>query len=842
MDTRPEPIPVNQLMQQAKPSEWIRGKAYYRNGRVGRLAASVMLSGDWSIEGEVHAAESHIGRLTLTTTLEQLLDWHCTCPQDHIKPCRHIIAVLLQYLKNTNGQILQPMLAAQASTPMDSAERLQTEVHILFRYQKQADRILVIPRLIKRNAGGQKVMSTNPLDPDDRIISSQVTDRMALMRDRTTEQAVIDFFGQWKHRQPDFINGLSFDAGNDLPLLIQQVLPALPPAWHILYDSEFEKIVPARKTVSVDFTQLRQTSNNLLAFDLNFHCDKLSIDFKQLQDYLAGQQKWLLINGQFVEAANKKQLSHFMELLVRRQMIAPDSDHFACEPSFLADLALSSACTAADSAHTGVNFDPSFELFRAGLTSGQTGRAEAIPSQIGSILRPYQRHGVQWLLFLGHFHLGGILADDMGLGKTIQVLAALISKRRTKPSLIICPKTLLFNWQIEARRFAPALKTIIIHGNQEHRLRLLRQAYDFDLMITSYPLVQRDIAQFSQLEFDCCILDEAQMIKNPETHLAHHVKKIKAGQRIALTGTPMENTIMDLWSVFDFILPGYLGPKDAFRIQYDQANRDKLLSLIKPFMLRRTKQDVLPELPEKIEETIYAPLTQNQLALYHQALTQIRKSINETIDRQGLACSRMAILAGLTRLRQISNHPGLLHEAYRPLQGISGKLELFDEMLRNLLANGHRVLVFSQFTQMLAILAQRLQERQITFCYLDGQTQDRQQVIRRFNTDQNMSVFLISLKAGGFGLNLTAADTVILFDPWWNPMVENQAADRTHRFGQHKVVTVYRLISQGTIEEKIEKLQEQKQVAFDQIINQSAGEGSRQISVEDLKALLNMDA
>ena len=341
------------------------------------------------------------------------------------------------------------------------------------------------------------------------------------------------------------------------------------------------------------------------------------------------------------------------------------------------------------------------------------------------------------------------------------------------------------------------------------------------------------------MEFDVCIIDESQMIKNPETHLARHVKKIKAGQRIALTGTPMENSILDLWSVFDFILPGYLGQKDAFRIQYEQADRDRLLQRITPFLLRRTKSDVLPELPEKIEETLYAPLTQNQLSLYQQALVQIRSAMKEEITRQGLAQSRMAILAGLTRLRQICNHPGLLHDAYRSVQGISGKLELFDEILHALLANGHKILVFSQFTQMLAILSRRLQDQQIPFCYLDGQTQDRQQVIQRFNTAPELPVFLISLKAGGFGLNLTAADTVILYDPWWNPMVEDQAADRAHRFGQKKAVTVYRLISQGTIEEKMENLQERKRQEFDQVVNRSGCQGDLPLSLEDLKALLD---
>ncbi|HBP38325.1 MAG TPA: hypothetical protein DD640_06220 [Clostridiales bacterium] len=851
MANRQEPLIIEQLAGQTAPSEWIRGKSYYRNERVGSLSAAEKPSGEWVVHAEVHAAQAYAGRLLLSPARDRLLDWQCSCPQDQIKPCRHIIAILLQYLLASRSPCLHGILTAPAQREAAADGKIRTEVHILFRYQKQTDRILILPRMLKYNASGQKVMSMNPLDSENAVVSSQVTDRMALLRDRSEAQAVVDFFLQWGYRRQDPVGCLAFDADCDLPLLIRQVLPAMPATWRVLYDSEFEKIIPSRKTITADFTNLRPTSSGLLSFDLQFHCDRLSLDLKQLQDYAAGQQKWLLVNGRLIEAVNKEQLGRLLERLARMRQTAADNGMYEAEPSLLADMVSSDFPAAAGPGEAHISFDATFAAFQTGLAAilgGQTisgaladssGRTEPIPERLDRILRPYQRRGVQWLLFLGRFHLGGILADEMGLGKTLQVLTALASGRRTKPALIICPKTLLFNWQNEARRFVPSLKTVLVHGAQDYRRRLLRQAGDFDLLITSYPLVQRDIAQYARLEFDCCIIDEAQMIKNPETHLARHVKKIKARQRIALTGTPMENRILDLWSIFDFALPGYLGKKDAFQIQYEQADRDRLVRKIVPFLLRRTKRDVLPELPEKIEETLYAPLTQNQLSLYQQTLAQIRSCIEAEIARQGLDRSRMAILAGLTRLRQICNHPGLLHDAYRSVQGISGKLELFGDLLHSLLADGHKILVFSQFTQMLAILSRRLLEQQIPFCYLDGQTQDRQQVIQRFNADPELLVFLISLKAGGFGLNLTAADTVILFDPWWNPMVEDQAADRVHRIGQKKVVTVYRLISQGTIEEKMENLQERKRQEFDQVVNRSGSQEDLPLSLEDLKALLD---
>ncbi len=725
---------------------------------------------------------------------------------------------------------LRRLLAVSSHLQDASVDHLTTDVHILFRYQKQNDRILVFPRLIKRNSAGQKIMSANPLDPDDISVSSQAADRMAVLRDRSAEREVVAFFQPWLRQQQEMVGCLTFDAVTDLPLLVEQLLPAMPSGWHVLYDQAFEKIVPKKKTISADFNNLRPSGSDLLSFDLAFHCDQAGIDPEQLQAYLDGQQKWLLVNGQFIEAANKAQLGRLLELLSRLRQA---EDGYASDPAHVAALVMVGSETAS------ARFDATFAALRSGLDMAPP--AGAVPGPLSALLRPYQRQGVHWLQFLGQYRLGGILADEMGLGKTLQVLASLASRPRSRPSLIVCPKTLMFNWLSEARRFVPELKAVLIQGDQPYRRHLLRQADAFDLLITSYPLVQRDIEAYRKLEFDCCILDEAQMIKNPDTHLARHVKHLKASQRIALTGTPLENNLGELWSLFDFVLPGYLGPRDAFAVEYEDTDRTKLLSRIKPFILRRVKQDVLPELPAKIEETCLVPLTQNQLALYQQTLEQIRRDMNQSIQQHGLARSRMAILAGLTRLRQICNHPGLLHDAYLAQHGVSGKLTRFGEMLRDLLANGHKVLVFSQFTQMLAIIRRHLQDRQIGYCYLDGQTRERQQVVQRFNTDSQVPVFLISLKAGGFGLNLTAADTVILFDPWWNPMVEDQAADRVHRIGQHRTVSIYRLITQNTIEEKMALLQERKKLLFDQVINASAGHVEGKIELADLKALLDPD-
>jgi len=833
---------IEKLAQKPMSSEWIRGAAYYRNQRVHDLSAQQIGPDHRFVQGTVHAAAHYAGRLTLCDGNRQLSDWQCSCRQDRPNPCRHIIAILLgdRLTDQTEKTGLLVQADEQQNTAVIDAQPFKTDVHILFRYEKQTDQLLVFPRITVRNRSGQKLLSLNPCDPEDRIQNSRITGQTKGLRDKRLERSVIDFFAAWVDDRRGPVGCLTFAANNDLSFLVNKVLPGIPPQWHILYDSDLEKMLPQRKAVKIDFSRLKKRSAGLFAFNLSFHCDQLDISLDQLAAYIKGQQKWLLLNGQFIEATNKEQLSRLLEYLMHMQRGDPDGDEFVTNSGLSADLVLAADQTDQTAKTGSVHFDDSFRTLLNGLQKEDLIQKLDIPDTVSKLLRPYQKQGVQWLCFLKQYSLGGILADDMGLGKTLQVLTALAVNRNNRPALIVCPKTLVYNWHREARRFTPDLKVTVIQGDQATRRYLLRQAADCDLVITSYGLLQRDLASYLALTYTCCVLDEAQVIKNPDTHLARNVKQIRAEQRLALSGTPMENDLEDLWSIFDFVLPGYLGNRNVFRAQYAEANREQLLRRIKPFLLRRTKADVLPELPAKTEETIYTALTQNQLALYQQTLISVRQSISAASDL-GIAQTRIAILAGLTRLRQICIHPGLVHSQYRNASGVSGKLRLFDELLQNCLANRHRVLVFSQFTQMLSILVHYLENQSITYCYLDGRTRDRTTEIDRFNRQSDIPVFLISLKAGGFGLNLTAADTVILFDPWWNPMVEDQAADRVHRIGQTKAVTVYRLIAQGTIEERIERLQESKRLDFDQIINSTAHNDRQSLSLADLQALLEAD-
>ncbi|AVX21329.1 Superfamily II DNA or RNA helicase, SNF2 family [Carboxydocella sporoproducens DSM 16521] len=448
-----------------------------------------------------------------------------------------------------------------------------------------------------------------------------------------------------------------------------------------------------------------------------------------------------------------------------------------------------------------------------------------VPASLQKVMRDYQKTGFRWLKTLAAHGLGGILADDMGLGKTLQVLAFLLSEQDTSPgpSLVIAPTSLVYNWEAEARKFAPELKVLVVSGSPKDRQALLENLNQWDLVITSYGLIRRDIELYARQQFVYCFLDEAQHIKNAQTVNAKSVLQINARSYFALTGTPIENSLAELWSIFNFILPGYFPHYQEFRRKYElpiaRGNPEvlaELSRLVKPFILRRVKKDVLKELPAKIETEIKAPLTAEQQKVYLAYLKKARGEIAQELAAAGFEKSRMKILAALTRLRQICCHPALFLNNYR---GDSGKFQLFQEVLTDALASGHRVLVFSQFTSMLDILHQYLLGEGIEHFYLHGSVkpEERLSMAHSFNQGQG-KVFLISLKAGGTGLNLTGADMVIHYDPWWNPAVEEQATDRAYRIGQNKAVQVIKLISQGTIEEKVFALQQRKKELIASVI------------------------
>ncbi len=468
--------------------------------------------------------------------------------------------------------------------------------------------------------------------------------------------------------------------------------------------------------------------------------------------------------------------------------------------------------------------------------------------ELEAVLRPYQKQGVGWLHSLRRNGFGGILADEMGLGKTLQALAFFQSLKKdagdrdNDPILVICPTSLVFNWMAEAQRFTPNLRLLAIEGPA--RQELFRQIPQYDVVVTSYALLRRDAEVYRDFTFDVVVLDEAQHIKNRQTQNALTVKAIQARQRLVLTGTPMENSVLDLWSIFDFLMPGYLGSANEFRERYeipisrekDAPTQVRLARRLRPFLLRRLKRDVAPELPAKLEQIAYCELSGEQASIYRQVLEASRQEIVEAVGSQGLAKSRLVVFTALLRLRQICCDLRLLKMEQAPAAG-SGKFDLFCELLEEVLDGGHRVLVFSQFVSMLSLLKAQLTTEGVEYCYLDGSTPDRGKEVGRFQNSGQIPVFLISLKAGGVGLNLTGADTVIHYDPWWNPAVEDQATERTHRLGQTRVVTSYKLITRGTVEEKILNLQSRKREMIAAALG-AGGELSDALTWEEIQDLL----
>lgn len=465
------------------------------------------------------------------------------------------------------------------------------------------------------------------------------------------------------------------------------------------------------------------------------------------------------------------------------------------------------------------------------------------PETFTGLLRDYQREGLGWLHFLRQFAFGGCLADDMGLGKTVMVLALLECRRtegRKKPSLVVMPRSLVFNWKAEARRFAPEL-SVLDHTGVARRPKGEHFA-DHDVVLTTYGTLRRDVLHFKDVDFDYVVLDEAQAIKNASTAAAKAARLLRGDHRLALSGTPVENHLGELWSLFEFLNPGMLGAASALKLDGaagrhpDESTRALLAAALRPFILRRTKAQVAPELPARVEQTVYCELEPLQRTLYDELREHYRRALLGRIDRDGIERSKIMILEALLRLRQAACHPGLVDRG-RVLEP-AGKLDVLMPRLAEVLEEGHKALVFSQFTSFLAIVRRHLDGRGIAYEYLDGATRDRQACVARFQDDPACRLFLVSLKAGGLGLNLTAAEHVFILDPWWNPAVEAQAIDRAHRIGQTRHVLALRLIAHDTVEEKILALQESKRELADAIINEH-NSLIRTLTREDLELLLS---
>lgn len=484
-------------------------------------------------------------------------------------------------------------------------------------------------------------------------------------------------------------------------------------------------------------------------------------------------------------------------------------------------------------------------------------KRKLVPKALNAELRPYQKEGFKWINEITDLGFGGVLADDMGLGKTLQIIAFLLSQKKSK-SIVVVPTSVIYNWMDEFEKFAPSIKIGLVHGSKSKRDKVLsafkrglgikieeenlkEKSYEkYDVLLTTYGTLKNDEKAYENLSFDYCIIDEAQNIKNPTAQATLSVKNIKSGCNIALTGTPIENNLMELWSIFDFVMPGYLFTKERFRERFilDESNLSELKSLITPFILRRLKEDVLSELPEKLEKKYLVEMKGKQKQLYSFYVKAIKNQLNENKSSEKSGRDKINLFAYLTKLREICLDPSLVVPDYT---GESSKLTVVKEIVKDASESGKKILLFSQFTSVLKKIEEDFKKEDISYLYLDGGTsaKDRVERVKNFNEDSNIKVFLISLKAGGVGLNLTSASVVIHFDPWWNPAVEEQATDRAHRFGQENKVEVIKLVAKDTIEEKIVLMQEDKRELIQSLMDGKTmdGKGLKRLTEEEISKL-----
>ncbi len=674
----------------------------------------------------------------------------------------------------------------------------------------------------------------NPLLEEAPLTSEQLT----LVREEEKEDSLLALFDTYGFFRKD---GCFLQPDEDKAYdFLTEALPQLSEEADIFYAESFRR--KPIQTMTRITAGVSVNDNDLL--EMKLHAD--NIDFDEILDILSSYRKkqryHRMKDGTFI-TLEEQQLSAVAELV---ESVGIKKGHLQDEA---VEIPLSQAMYLDTLAREedGIRLERSSRFKSMIRDIRHPGESELeVPPSLSHTLRDYQVMGFSWLSTLASYGLGGILADDMGLGKTLQVLSFLLARmdQEKAPALIVVPTSLMYNWADEIQRFTPELAFRLVNGTKEERTALLDSEDRVHILLTTYNLLARDLELYREKSFSYCFLDEAQHIKNPATQKAKAVKEIRARVCFALTGTPIENTLTELWSIFDFLMPGYLRSHAKFKQHYetpivraqDEHAAKDLKRHVTPFILRRLKRDVLKELPDKVERRITNEMTEAQTKVYRAYFVQAKKEFAEELKKRGLGESRIKILALLTRLRQIACDPSLFLEDYT---GGSGKLDLLGEIISDAAASGHRMLIFSQFTSMLQHIATWLDDQDMDYLYLDGQTpsMERIRLVKRFNEGQ-MPIFLISLKAGGTGLNLTGADMVIHYDPWWNPAVEDQATDRAYRLGQQNNVQVLKLITKNTIEEKIYELQEKKKSLIDRMI-EPGGNFLSKLTDEEIRELFS---
>ena len=876
------------LRKITSPESFRRGKKYVEDDAVDSIRLERLPSGGIFVVGTVYGSYTYHTNLTINEACTEIIAYDCDCPAQHDVACKHVVALgLVAMRRSAIGNGAKGSKGNQ-KTPKDStgttdhalletlrtyAEKRGTDAddEQLTKTVKHLESLLVhkgssgIKHLKKTVAQefvlGDIEFAFSYVRARDVIrvsvqaiygpISYPAEGWKASTGEENEQQVAVRDWKEERHASMTLedhgfkvVESGVFELSGALAYtFLREGLFVISQTYRVLADDAFEKLTRVQKqTVTSDWDLSESSGEDWLTFSVNWKCGDRSLTPDEIQGLASGYDRYVRAeDGSFVEIDNQKELNQLLSLTKET------SAHGKGKFKLLRMRAMELALLAEGNQHVRLSdTSVAVQTFLSDAKEGKLADVPVISTHLTNVLRPYQCDSISWAMFLRRYKFGGVLADDMGLGKTLQALS-IISTERPKdaaPSIVICPKTLIAIWVAEAKRFTPELSVIAIEGTAKEREALLKKATKKDLIITSYSLFQRDAKVYQNIPLYYAILDEAQYVKNSKTTTALAVKTLKAQHRLALTGTPLENGVHELWSLFDFLMPGLLGDRSEFRSEFERPIRehndmDVLKSLkrrVKPFLLRRTKESVAPELPPRIEQTDWCELTPVQASLYADVLASVRRDVYAAVETKGFARSRIEILAALTKLRQVCNHPALVDKRLSKTEDVSGKMAYALELVREAALGGHKILLFSQFTSMLDLLRPELDKMGIGHLTIEGKTQQRGSVVEQFKSDPNISVFLLSLRAAGTGLTLTEADTIILYDPWWNPMVERQAMDRAHRIGQTKSVNVHKLVTRGTIEERVISLQEKKKAIFDAMVSDTA-EGMSGLTWEDVQEM-----
>ncbi len=723
--------------------------------------------------------------------------------------------VYLEYFE----QNLLPQLAN--NLPIESAKYIVSEISAPPVKRVYLDEAGADLRVVLKFGYGEYELSYDENETSSSLFKDNKI--LRILRDKITEEAALSEIKSFYVKEIE--KGIFTPRNNPVNFLFDSLPLMKEMGFEIFGEANLSKFKVNTSTPRFSFSVTSGIDWFDVKADIIFN--ETSISFHSLQDAIKNKREYIQLKDGSVGILPKQWINKFKRAFSFGEIIRNKDglDQVGIRFSRLQANAIDLLLKDVES-----NTDDEYKEHIERLNSFEKIRHQKVPAVFENVLRSYQKSGYDWLYFLKEFHFGGILADDMGLGKTIQVLALLQNEKengKILPDLVIAPTSVIFNWVNESIKFSPELKILNHTGNNRIKEDTLHFE-NYDVIFTSYPILLRDIEQFTERKFNYLVLDESQKIKNPASQTAKIVRTLKAENRLCLTGTPVENNLNELWSQMAFLNPGLLGSLNKFQETFvkpiqksnDDSASEYLRKTVYPFILRRKKEVVAKELPEKTEIIHYCEMETKQLNIYNMWKDSIRENIIKEIDQNGINKSGFKVMEGLLRLRQICNHPLLVKENYT---GKSGKFEEFKDQLENVLEENHKVLVFSQFVSMLNIIKEYLDIKNIPYEYLTGSTQNREACVRNFQENENIKVFLISLKAGGFGLNLTAADYVFHYDPWWNPAVQDQATDRTHRIGQDKNVFVYKFITKDSVEEKILRLQDQKKELAENIITGESG-------------------